>query len=150
MAATAKTAAMYDASRRRYDRLVSFGVEKMAPESMKYILSKLQEMQKWATNPVSQGDPDLPATQDELEAMREQYVMQLYRKLTPEIEKLEARVRAVTPRGMPEENLLAQTSSAIPFDIKKWTPWLLIGGAVLVGFFMFGRGTSQNPRRRRS
>jgi hypothetical protein len=148
MAATAKTTAMYEASQARYDRLVSFGAEKMAPESMKYILDKLQDMRKLATTPITPGDPANPAPQDELESMRETVVMQRYRELTPEVEKLEAKIRAVTPGGMPEEKLLVQPSIATStFDLGKWTPWLILGGVALAGYFFLGRETSPNPRR---
>jgi hypothetical protein len=149
--ATAKTTAMYEASQNRYDRLVSFGAEQMAPESMKYLLTRLQDMRKWATTPVTQGDPDLPATQEELEDMREKVVMQRYREVTPEFEKLEARIRAATPGGMPEEKLIMQPAvvATSKFDLGKWTPWLILGGVALVGYFFFGRDTSTNPGRRR-
>jgi hypothetical protein len=152
MAATAKTTAMYEASQARYGRLVSFGAEKMYPESMKYILAKLQGMRKLATTPITPEDPTNPAPQEELESMRETAVMQLYRALTPEVEKLEVKIRAATPGGMPEERLLMQSGPsgvASKFDFGKWTPWLILGGVALAGFFLIGRGTSSNPRRRR-
>ncbi len=150
MAATAKTTAMYEASQARYARLVSFGAEQMAPESMKYLLTRLQDMRHWLTVPFKQGDPDLPTTEEELEDMREKVVMQRYREVTPEFEKLEAKIRAATPGGMPEEKLLVQPSVATSkFDLGKWTPWLILGGVALMGYFFFGRDVSQNPRRRR-
>lgn len=148
MAATAKTTAMYEASLARYDRLVSFGAEKMAPDSMKYILGKLQDMRLLATTP---EDPTNPAPKVALEFVRETAVMQRYRELTPEVEKLEAKIRAATPGGMPEEKLLMPSAPAVAasgFNLGKWTPWLILGGVALAGFFIFGRGTSSNPRRR--
>jgi len=148
MAATAKTTAMYEASQARYARLVSFGAEKMAPESMKYILVKLQEMRSLALVPIQQGGPDMPNTPEEVESA----VLKRYRELTPEVEKLEAKIRAATPGGMPEERLLMQSGPsgvASTFDLGKWTPWLILGGVAVAGFFLFGRNTSPNPRRRK-
>ncbi len=146
--ATAKTTAMYEASQARYDRLVSFGAQQMAPESMKYILGKLQLMRTHASSPDTGGDPDL--SPEDAEKMREQWVLEDYRALTPEVEKLEAKIRAATPGGMPEEKLLVQpTVATSKFDLGKWTPWLILGGIAIAGYFMFGRGTSENPRRKR-
>jgi hypothetical protein len=138
---------MYEASQARYGRLVSFGAEKMYPESMKYTLAKLQLMRTHAYAPDTGGDPDM--TPEMADKEREKWVLEDYRALTPEVEKLEAKIRAVTPGGMPEEKLLVQPSIATStFDLGKWTPWLILGGVALTGFFFFGRDTSSNPKRR--
>jgi len=146
--ATAKTTAMYEASQARYDRLVSFGAQQMAPDSMKYLLTKLQSMRTHAYSTDTGGDPDL--SPEDADKMREQWVLEDYRAATPEFEKLEAKIRAATPGGMPEEKLLVQPPAATAkFDLGKMAPWLILGGVALMGYFFFGRDTSANPRRRR-
>lgn len=134
MAATAKTTAMYEAASAKYARLVSYGGERLLPQRMSYLLTKLQDLQKWATQPVEQGYPDLPASQEELEKMRETVVMQKYRTLIPEMETVETQIRKASPGGLPEEKLIMpdvapqrQPTKGIPTVV-----WV-VGGLALVG-----------------
>lgn len=134
MAATAKTNAMYEAARAKYARLVSYGGESMLPQRMSYLLTKLQELQKLATQPVEQVDPALPASQEDLEKVRETVVMQKYRALIPEMETVEAQIRKASPGGLPEDKLILpdvapqqQPTKGIPTVV-----WV-IGGLALAG-----------------
>ena len=135
---TAKTTAMYQALQARYARLVAMGAQQMSPGNMQIVLDRFQDLQKWATQPITAPDPDLPMTTEQIEKFREEYVMKLYRELMPEMEKLERRIRDATPGGLPEERLIMPSGpTTIPaaFDWKKWAPWL-IGGAAVVGFLV--------------
>lgn len=137
MAASEQTMVKIGDIQTRYQRLISMGAEKMAPATMADFAQQISDMQTAVSLP---DDPSSIGPDVAIEAA--------HANLVPLMERLQDRIQAAlsSPPAVPLISVPPSTPAVSSFQ--KMTPWLILGGIAALGYFMFGRETSQNPGRK--
>lgn len=137
MAASEQTMVKIGDIQARYQRLAAMGAEKMAPATMADFAQQISNMQTAVSLP---DDPSSIGPDMAIEAA--------HANLVPLMERLQDRIQAALSSPPAVPLIPVPPSTPAVSGLQKMTPWLILGGVAILGYFMFGRQTSQNPGRK--